>query len=134
MIYLDTAAIIKLIRNEPESDALFDWLDGRSGELLVSSALAEVEVPRGLRRAEPALLAAIPSVLARIAICEIDESVRSAAAAYNDPLLRSLDAIHLATAQVVLGGDLKAFVTYDKRLLATADALGVPTARPGSGR
>ncbi len=131
MIYLDTSAIIKLIRPEPESSALADWIDQRQGEQLASSALSEVEVPRGLRRTEPELLAAVPSVLAHLAICEIDETVRATAGAYADPLLRSLDAVHLATAQVVLGAALTAFVTYDKRLLAAADALGVPTARPG---
>ncbi|MGH3656507.1 MAG: type II toxin-antitoxin system VapC family toxin [Micromonosporaceae bacterium] len=133
MIYLDTSAIIKLIRPEPESGALADWIDQRRGEeMLASSALAEVEVPRGLRRTEPELLAAVPAVLAHLAICEIDETVRATAGAYTDPNLRSLDAIHLATAQVVLGADLSAFVTYDKRLLAAAEAFEVPTAHPGA--
>ncbi|MGH3734870.1 MAG: type II toxin-antitoxin system VapC family toxin [Micromonosporaceae bacterium] len=132
MIYLDTTAIIKLVRREPESDALGDWLDDRLHELLLTSALAEVEVPRGLRRSEPALLQSVPPVMARLAICDIDEVVRATAAGYADPLLRSLDAVHLATAQVFGGRDLAALVTYDKRLLAAADALGVPTAAPGT--
>lgn len=54
------------------------------------------------------------------------------ACAYQDPHLRSLDAIHLATASAVFGAHLSAFVTYDKRLLAAADALGLVTAHPGS--
>ncbi|GHF56374.1 hypothetical protein FHX82_000032 [Amycolatopsis bartoniae] len=132
MIYLDTAALVKLIRREPESDALADWLDERSSTLLVSSALAEVELPRALRRTEPELLPGVPALLGRIGIYEIDELVRSTAAGYRTPELRSLDAIHLATAQAIFGEQLSSFVTYDRRLLACADAAGLPTAAPGT--
>jgi hypothetical protein len=130
MIYLDTAALVKLVRREVESDALVDWITEQPEELLVTSALAEVELPRALRRTEPALLPAVPGVLGRIAVYEIDELVRSTAAAYDDPAIRSLDAIHLATADAVLADDLTAFVTYDRRLLAAAEALGLPVAAP----
>jgi predicted nucleic acid-binding protein len=133
MIYLDTAALVKLVRREVASDALVGWLNTDPDRLLVSSALAEVELPRALRRTEPELLAAVPAVLAQIAVYEIDELVRATAAAYADGLIRTLDAIHLATADAVLGGDLTAFVTYDRRLLAAAEALGLPTASPGAG-
>jgi predicted nucleic acid-binding protein len=132
MIYLDTAALVKLVCREAESDALVDWIADHADELLVSSAIAELEVPRAVRRVEPALLAQVPGMLGRIAIYEIDEVVRTTAAAYEDPLLRSLDAIHLATADAVLGDDLTVFVTYDRRLLATAGKLGLPTAAPGT--
>lgn len=130
MIYLDTAALVKLVRREVESDALVDWIAGRPGELMVSSALAEVELPRALRRTEPALLASVPGVLGRIAVYEIDELVRTTAAAYDKPAIRSLDAIHLATADAVLAEDLTVFVTYDRRLLAAAEELGLPVAAP----
>ena len=133
MIYLDTAALVKLVRREVASDALVDWLNEQQDRLMVSSALAEVELPRALRRTEPDLLAAVPAVLARIALYEIDELVRTTAAGYADSLIRGLDAIHLATAEAILGEDLTAFVTYDARLLAAADALGLPTASPGEG-
>lgn len=131
MIYLDTAALVKLVRREIASDELVDWLNARAEEPLVTSALAEVELPRALRRTEPDLLAAVPAVMARTAVYEIDDLVRSTAAAYAEPLIRSLDAIHLATADAVLGDDLTAFVTYDRRLLGNASALGLPTACPG---
>jgi predicted nucleic acid-binding protein len=132
MIYVDTAALVKLICREAESDALVDWIAEHADELLVSSAIAEVELPRAVRRVEPALLANVPGLLGRIAIYEIDDVVRTTAAAYAEPSLRSLDAIHLATADAVLGEDLTAFVSYDRRLLATAERLGLPTAAPGS--
>ncbi|HET6291795.1 MAG TPA: PIN domain-containing protein [Kribbella sp.] len=132
MLYLDTAALVKLVRREVASDALVDWLAAQPDELLLSSALAEVELPRALRHTEPALLAAIPALLARIALYEIDALGRATAAAYTDPTLRSLDAIHLATADAVLADDLTAFVTYDRHLLTAAAALGLPTASPGA--
>jgi predicted nucleic acid-binding protein len=130
MIYLDTAALVKLVRREPESDALADWLDARSPMLWVSSTLVEVELPRALRRTEPDLLGDVPALLARVARYEIDELVRAAAAAYPDPDLRSLDAIHLATARSIFGDHLSAFVSYDRRLLSAAETSGLPTASP----
>jgi predicted nucleic acid-binding protein len=132
MLYLDTAALVKLIRREEASDALIDWLSARSDELMVASALVEAELPRAVRRSEPELLSAVPGIVQRLALYEIDDLVRATAASYDDPMIRSLDAIHLATADAVLGDDLTAFVTYDKRLLATADALGLPVASPGA--
>ncbi|MGH3798031.1 MAG: type II toxin-antitoxin system VapC family toxin [Pseudonocardiaceae bacterium] len=133
MIYLDTAALVKLIRREPESDDLADWLAARTETLLVTSALAEVELPRALRRVEPDLLAEVPALLEHVARYEIDELVRTTAAAYASPDLRSLDAIHLATAHAVFGGHVTAFVTYDKRLSSAAEEMGLPVASPGAG-
>jgi predicted nucleic acid-binding protein len=132
MIYLDTPALVKLIRREPASDTLADWLDGRASTTLVTSALAEVELPRALRRTEPALVAAVPALLERIARYEIDELVRTTAAGYESSDLHSSDAIHLATAHAVFGGQLTAFVSYDKRLLGAAEDLGLPIASPGA--
>ncbi|HEY2765994.1 MAG TPA: type II toxin-antitoxin system VapC family toxin [Pseudonocardiaceae bacterium] len=131
MIYLDTAALVKLIRREPESDDLADWLAARAETLLVTSALAEVELPRALRRVEPDLLAEVPALLEHVARYEIDELVRTTAGAYSSPELRSGDAIHLATAHAVFGGQLASFVTYDKRLSSAAEKMGLPVASPG---
>jgi predicted nucleic acid-binding protein len=77
------------------------------------------------------LLAEVPAIVARVARYEVDEVVRAAAAAYPDPGLRSLDAIHLATGQAVFGRQLTAFVSYDERLLTAAAAVGLQTAAPG---
>lgn len=131
MIYLDTAALVKLVRREPESDQLADWVD-EAQAMLVSSTLVEVELPRALRRTEPQLLAAVPALLERLHRYEIDELVRRTAAGYETAELRSLDAIHLATAHAVFGGQLRAFVTYDRRLLAAAESLRLPVAAPGA--
>ncbi|MER7330680.1 MULTISPECIES: type II toxin-antitoxin system VapC family toxin [unclassified Micromonospora] len=136
MIYLDSAAVIKLLRREPGTEQLVGWLNERSGTSLVASALVEVEVPRALRRAAPQALVGVPTVLSRLYRVEIDATVRAAAGAYAEPLLRSLDAIHLATAEILArqaGADFVAFVTYDRRLLDAAKAVGLPVASPGQG-
>jgi predicted nucleic acid-binding protein len=134
VIYLDTSAIIKMLRREAETPDLIGWLNDRSGTALVSSALVEVDVPRALRRAAPQALVGVPSVLGRLYRLEIDATVRAAAGAYAEPLLRSLDAIHLATAETLAaqaGAGFVAFVAYDRRLLDAAKAVGLPVASPG---
>jgi len=131
MLYLDTSALVKLIHHEPESDALADWLDANAPAAWVSSALIEVELPRAVLRADPARLPDVPGLLARVSRYDVDEDIRAAAAAFPDPMLRSLDAIHLATGHVAFGARLTAFVAYDERLLAAAEALGLPALAPG---
>lgn len=134
MIYLDTSAIVKLVRAEPESAELVEWLNGRD-EGTVTSALAEVETVRAVRREAPELLAGVSSVLGQIARFEIDAAVRATAAAYPDPGLRILDAIHLATADQLraAGTSITAFVTYDKTLARVATEAGLSVIGPGSG-
>jgi predicted nucleic acid-binding protein len=135
VIYLDSAAVVKLIRQEEGSSALVAWLSDRQDDSLVCSALVEVEVPRALRRSAPHALVGVPAVLSRLYRVEIDATVRATAGAYPDAPLRSLDAIHLATAQLLAAeteGTLTAFVSYDKRLLAAASAAGLPIAAPGA--
>jgi predicted nucleic acid-binding protein len=131
VIYVDSAALVKLVRLEHATQELVDWLNERSGVALVCSVLAEVEVPRAIRRVAPDALAAVPATLARLYRLEIDATVRSTAAALAEPSLRTLDAIHVATA-VGLGADLQAFVSYDERLLQTAGGLGLPVVSPGA--
>ncbi len=86
MIYLDTSALMKLVRVEAGSDDLADWLDQRIEMPWVTSTLAEVELPRAvIRTGQLDRLAAIPAVLARLDLFEIDDVVRTTAAAYQDP-------------------------------------------------
>lgn len=134
MIYLDSAAVVKLVREEAETRALVTWLNERVGQRLVASSLVEVEVPRALRRSQPDVLGAVAAALTRIDRIEVDAAIRATAAAYVDPLLRSLDAIHLATADQLAasGKDVSAFVTYDKRLADAARACSFTVAAPGA--
>jgi uncharacterized protein len=132
VIYLDTAALVKLVRVEAESNELIAWLNAHLAEPLVASALVEVELPRALRRSQPGVLGGIPALLARLHRVEITAAVRATAAAYQEPTLRSLDAINLATAEVLVaaGQSVTAFVTYDKRLAESARQVGLPIASP----
>jgi len=131
VIYLDAAAILKLIHSEPETTALRAWLDARAGVPRVSSTIVEVEVARAVRRAAPHALGRIVPVLAGVNRFAVSRDVRRVAASFPEPMLRSLDAIHLATA-MPMAAELVAFVSYDKRLLAAADAAGLPVASPGA--
>ena len=130
MIYLDSSAVVKLCRVEPQTAALTGWLGSQSREVVrLSSALARIESARALLRVDPRSLANLPMVLAGMATMAIDEPVVVAAAAFTDPLLRSLDAIHLASA-LRLAPEITAFVTYDKRLANAAQGFGLPVLTP----
>ncbi len=134
MIYLDTSALVKLVRAEAESPALVAWLAEHADVPRIASVLVEVELPRALRRSQPGVLGGVPAVLARLYRYEMDAAVRATAAGYADATVRSLDAIHLATAQVLVaaGKTLTAFVAYDLRLIDAAKSLGLATVAPGA--
>jgi hypothetical protein len=119
-LYLDSSALVKLVVLEPESAALREFL--RAHALRMSSALAEVEVPRALKRAGygAAEERRATELLTRIALIEVDRRILRSAATLTPPDLRSLDAIHLATALSV-GQDLAGIVTYDQRLSTAAN-------------
>lgn len=131
MIYLDSSALLKLIFAEAESAALAGWLGSGSTVGLVSSDLARIEVLRGCRRIDPGTLPAARSLLAGIDLIPISGGVVDHAAESEGRLLRSLDAIHLASA-VGVRVALKTFVTYDHRLSAAAVAAGFTVAAPGA--
>ncbi len=129
MIYLDSAAVVKLVHRESRTAQLVAWLGAQAGVPLVSSVLVEVEVARALRRHAPGRLAAVPGTLARLHRFEINADIRAAAASLTNPLLRTLGAIHLATA-VQLGSRLQSFVTYDTRLQDCAREAGLVVSSP----
>ena len=129
MIYLDSAAIVKLVHAEPESQALRDWLDERAEIGWLSSALAEVESFRALARHAPGAVARLPAVLEAIELVGLTAPIRVRARAVQPATVRSLDAIHLATA-LAAGDPLTSFVTYDRRLAAAAAAAGLPVSVP----
>jgi predicted nucleic acid-binding protein len=133
VIYLDTSALVKLIRIEAESEDLTAWLDERTETPWITSVLAEIELPRAIRAVAPEGLSAVPSVLARLDRFDIDPVIRVTAAAYTDPGLRSLDAVHLATAQIAASAaPLTAFIAYDTRLKQAAQNLGLAVVLPGA--
>lgn len=125
--YLDSSAIVKLVVEQPQSGALGRYL--RRRRPLMSSALARTEVLRALlMEGEPGLTRA-RAVLSRIDMVRLNDRVLAAAGTLLPADLRSLDAIHLATAQL-LGGDLGKVVTYDERMIEAAQQLGIETTSP----
>ena len=130
MIYLDSCAIVKLVVAESESAALREFLAGRPDELPVTSALTRVEVVRAMRNlGGAAAVDAAVAVLAQIDQMPLVDPLLDDAAGAGDGVLRSLDAIHLASATALEDG-LTAFVTYDKRLAAAAADIGLPVHAP----
>ncbi|MFI8457732.1 type II toxin-antitoxin system VapC family toxin [Kitasatospora sp. NPDC085464] len=132
MIYLDSCAILKLLVPEDESAALRTFLSSRGSEGHATSALAQVEVPRALIRigAPPELLDASADLLDRLLRIRLSDPVLRAASRFAAPHLRTLDAVHLATAEH-LEHALTAFVTYDKRLAEAAEGRDLPVIAPG---
>ncbi len=127
MIYLDTSALAKLILDENESPALRRFLRGHS--TLITSAITRVELTRAIRRAAPSQLSAAHRRMDSLVFLHLTESLLDSAGMVGAVALRTLDAIHLASALTVRS-ELDALVAYDKRLLDAASALGLPTACP----
>jgi predicted nucleic acid-binding protein len=130
-LYLDSSALVKLVQRETESDALRRFLRRHRADHLVTSALARFEVVRAVFIGGPAALAQARRQLSRLdQILLSTEVLDRAATLAPNTQLRSLDAIHLAAAQVV-GADLRAVVTYDRRMADAAQDLGLAVERPG---
>ena len=129
MIYLDSAAVVKLVHAEPESPALRAWLNERAETDWTSSVLVEIESFRALARYAPEAVTRLHPVLDQIELIDISPRVRVLAQAVRTVTIRSLDAIHLGTA-LALRPNLTSFVTYDKRLLEAATAAELPADSP----
>jgi uncharacterized protein len=125
--YLDSSAFVKLVSDEAESQALDVYL--RTWPRSVSSTLLRVEGLRAARRGGTQALVSAREWLSTMSLLPMDDTVLEEAAIIGPLLLRSLDAIHLATAQQ-LGSDLGVIVTYDRRLAQAASELGLPVAAP----
>jgi uncharacterized protein len=135
LFYLDASALVKLVRAEPETDALRSFLTGAD---LLSCELALTEVPRAIRRAaayDPALefellIDRAGELLDAVALLPVDRTILAAAGALEEPVLRALDAIHLAAAIDL--SPIDAFVSYDERQSAAARLAGLRTVDPGA--
>jgi predicted nucleic acid-binding protein len=127
LTYLDSSAIVKLAVAEPESAALRRYLARRRP--LVSSALARTEVTRALMPSGAQAVARGELVLRRIQLLRINDRVLTKAGRMTPPELRSLDAIHLASANL-LGSAVRLIVTYDERMADAAEASGWTVASP----
>lgn len=131
MIYLDSSALLKLLHEEVESATLADWLAARTGTPMVSSELAKVEVVRACRRINPATLTEATALLAGLDLIPLSGAVIDEAANIGGTTLRSLDALHLASA-LSIQVELSAFVAYDHRLAEAASTAGLELLAPGA--
>jgi uncharacterized protein len=124
LYYADTSAVIKLLVEESDSRAFAAFYDAHADAEWVSSALLRIEVTRAVARALPALLPEARDLLLAFSCIAIDDDIVEGAMNEPDRSLRSLDAIHLATARI-LAPELDAVVTYDDRLLRAAGDAGL---------
>ena len=129
LYYADTSAVIRLLVEESHSKAFAAFYDTHADAEWVSSAVLRIELTRAVTRALPALLPDARDLLLAFSFVAIDGDIVEGAMSEPDRGLRSLDAIHLATARV-LGEDLDAIVSYDDRLLKAATDAGLATASP----
>ena len=133
MIYLDSSALLKLVFAEDESDALASWLATQPAAGIVSSELARVEVLRSCRRVDVGSLSTGRSLLESLDLIPLSAHLLQDAVEVGSDALRSLDAIHLASA-LSLGGALSAVVVYNHRLEAAAKDSGLVVLSPGVDR
>ncbi len=133
LFYVDSSALVKLVRDEPESDALRAFLADAD---LVSCELVLTEIPRAIRRAVQhdqrlleSLIARAGETLDTVALLPLDRALLLAAGALAEPALRALDAIHIVAAMDL--SPLDAFVSYDERQAAAARLAGIRTVAPG---
>jgi len=135
LLYADSSALVKLVRDEPESPALRSYITDAD---LVSCELVLAEVPRAIRHAaarDPrldleVLVVRAGEVIDAVALVAVDRTVLLAAGAFSEPTLRALDAIHLAAAVDL--SPIDGFLTYDDRQAAAARLAGLRTIAPGT--
>jgi uncharacterized protein len=126
LAYVDTSALVKLVLEEPDSPAMHRW--HAETERMAISRLGVIETARAAQR-QPHDSDHLERVLASVVPVELDAAIARAAASIPPAALRTLEAIHLATAMALLP-ELDAFVTYDDPLAEAARAIGLPVVRP----
>ena len=129
MIYLDTSATVKLVADEEESVALIGWLNARPEQSLATSVIGHIELMRAAARMGPAAVARARVVASTIDALVLTDTIVAAAQGISLDTLRTLDAIHVATAQVHRAA-LTAFCAYDRRLLEAAASHDLPAVSP----
>lgn len=127
MLYADTSALAKLVLDEPESPALRLYFAG-AGPVL-TSAITATELVRAACRVHPDLEAAASAVVGALTLVDLDIGILAAAGRLAPPAIRTLDAIHLATA-LAMGAELDVVLTYDARMAEAARATGLRVEAP----
>ena len=130
VFYLETSAAVKLIVQEPETEAMLGWVQHHS-DGVVSSDLTRTELLRAVRRDAPARTDEASRLLERARVVDLPTDVFEKAAVLDPAILRTLDALHLAAA-MEFGAELEGMVTYDDRLASAAAAHGITVVSPGA--
>ncbi len=128
-LYLDTSALTKLVVREAESTLLRSWV-AEQQEPMVINVIGVVELHRMAGRAGDSAMERAQAVLARFAQVELTQTALQFAAHLQPPAVRTLDALHIASAREL--HPLSALVTYDLRMQEAATGLGLPVVSPGA--
>jgi len=126
LTYADASALVRLILEEPGSAAMNRWFIESSRVLTSRVGVIETQRAASRRDHDPAHR---ETVVRDVGVIELDAAIAALAATLGPAGLRTLDAIHVASA-VAIGVDLDAFVTYDDRMAEAARVLGLPVVRP----
>lgn len=126
--YLDTSAFLKLVVAETDSAAMRAWAT-RDDVQLVASDLLRTEALRAARRHSAAALLQTRTLLDAVHLLSITAEICERAAELDPSILRSLDALHLASA-LMLGDELEGVVTYDERLADACAVHGIAVLAP----
>ena len=129
LVYADASALAKLVVDEAETEALKRAL--APDDVVVTSALARVEVTRAVKAANGSdeALHAAGELIDGCIVIDVADDVLRAAASLVSPRLRTLDAVHLASAKAVGPDEI---LVYDRRLADAARNAGLATAAPGA--
>jgi predicted nucleic acid-binding protein len=125
--YWDASALVKLVIDEADSTATAAAFE--AADRVATSRVGVVETARATARRSGGNAERLREILASLEIIELDPIIAARAASLMPPEMRTLDAIHLATA-LELGAELAAIVTYDGRLAEAARARELPVLSP----
>lgn len=125
---VDSSAIVKLIVDESKSQSFSTWLKNCKHDLFVSE-IAHTEVARAIVRVDASLHGQLKTVLERFGTIRVSSQILTIAGVLTPTNLRTLDAIHLASC-LILGDDLKGFVTYDSAQADAASHNGITVFAP----
>lgn len=128
LYYFDTSALVKLVRTESDSTAMYAlWADVHGSA--ISSELVVTELQRAVRHEPAPVRQQAMTLLDQLALIAVDRPLLEQAGRLDPGILRSLDAIHTASALAV-GQDLAALVTYDARMADAARLHNIPLLSP----
>ena len=128
-LYFDASALAKLVVDEPETDVLRAWIADRPEEPHVTNTVGAVELQRLAARVSQEALSTAIQLLARVDQLDLTPIALVRAAQLPPPEVRTLDALHIASASEL--SDLQAVVSYDRRMLVAAEGYGLPVESPG---